>query len=126
MKNEFKIMIGLVIGCIILAFIFVPSLREILKPDEKGYLKIVKYEMFSNGDYVGVKGVVKNIAKKNISYCEFRVKYYDKNNTYLGYSLETLQDIPVGGTRNFFVEPRKFSQQVDHISFEVLTTYFGD
>lgn len=122
MKKEFKIIIGLIVACVIVAFIFIAFLKG--NSNEKGYLKFIEYEMHSYDKYVIVDGMVKNVAEKNISYCEFRVKYYDKNNTYLGYSIGILHDIPAGSTADFSVSSSKFSEQVDHISFEVLSVFF--
>jgi len=71
-----------------------------VKTDEK--LTILNHEL-TYGDYgnVEITGAAKNVAGRELSYCQIDVKYYDNEGAVIGTSLDNINKLGDGETWKF-------------------------
>ena len=117
MKTWLKVTLG-IIGF----FILIGTFGAIFSPSETNYqtgsvidsgepkqentepLTILNHEM-TYGEYGNliIKGIAENTARRQLSYAEIRVKFYDKNDLLIDTSLDNINDLNAGEKWKFEV-----------------------
>lgn len=88
-------------------------------------IQIIDHQM-ETGQYGNIKivGTAKNVAGKQLSYVEIRVRFYDKDNVLLETFMDNINDVGIDQTWAFEVMyPSIDTSKVDHYDIGVGTVF---
>lgn len=117
MKTWLKVVIGVVISIFVMgviALIFNPpeieyqsgdnTTEQESKPTKTEYLKILDHKLeYGEFGNLMVVGIAENVAGRQLTYAEIRVKFYDKDNVLIGTSFDNINDLGAGEKWKFEV-----------------------